>query len=63
MARIKNTMKVVNDTRGKIDKNYAMFASNIVHINNASANVYEVINNAFCFGYAQGQKAEKAKRI
>ena len=51
MARIKDTMKVVSDTRCKIDKNYTIFASNIVHI-----------NNAFCFGYAQGQKAAKAKR-
>lgn len=28
MARIKDTMKVISDTRGKIDKNYDMFASN-----------------------------------
>ena len=62
MARIKDTMKVVSDTRGRIDKNYTMFASNIVHISNASANIYEAINNAFCFGYAQGLKAAKAKR-
>ena len=62
MARIKDTMKVISDTRGKIDKNYDMFASNIIHISNASANTYEAINNAFFFGYAQWQKAAKAKR-
>ena len=62
MARIKDTMKVISDTRGKIDKNYDMFASNIIHISNASANTYEAINNAFFCGYAQGQKAAKAKR-
>ena len=59
MARIKDTMKVISDTRVKIDD---MFASNIIHISNASANTYEAINNAFFFGYAQGQKAAKAKR-
>ncbi|RHF91354.1 hypothetical protein DW650_17335 [Roseburia sp. AM23-20] len=62
MARIKDTMKVISDTRGKIDKNYDMFASNIIHISNASANTYEAINNAFFLWIRTGAKGSQSKK-
>jgi hypothetical protein len=61
MARIKDTMKVISDTRGKIDKNYDMFASNIIHISNASANTYEAINNAFSLDTHRAKRQPKQK--
>ena len=60
MARIKDTMKVISDTRGKIDKNYDMFASNIIHISNASANTYELIM-LFSLDTHRGKRQPKQK--
>lgn len=61
MGKVRNTMNVVENTKGKIDDNYSLYVSNIMQIEESSATVIDAIVNAFCFGYAQGQKATKAE--
>lgn len=61
MGKVRNTMNVVENTKGKIDDNYSLYVSNIMQIEESSATVIDAIVNAFYFGYAQGQKATKAK--
>lgn len=61
MGKVRNTMNVVENTKGKIDDNYSLYVSNIMQIEESSATVIDAIVNAFYFGYAQGQKATKAE--
>lgn len=61
MGKVRNTMNVVENTKGKIDDNYSLYVSNVMQIEESSATVIDAIVNAFYFGYAQGQKATKAK--
>ena len=54
MGKVRNTMNVVENTKGKIDDNYSLYVSNIMQIEESSATVIDAIVNAFYFGYAQG---------
>lgn len=61
MGKVKDTMYVVENTKGKVDDNYSMYLTNIIHIKESSRDVYDAIANAFYFGYAQGTKATKVE--
>lgn len=73
MARIKDTMKVISDTRGKIDKNYDMFASNIIHISNAkvfqicltplSRMIKAIISRTFSLMIRHSRRSRTAARL
>ena len=61
MARVRNTMQLINGSIGKIDVRYDMYAENIRDILNNSRDNFELICNGFRFGYLQGMKAAKAE--
>ena len=61
MARVKNTMQLINKSIGKIHPNYDMRASNLQDILAESRDPYDLIVNGFRFGYIQGIKAAKAE--
>ena len=58
---ITNTMKVIEETHGRINPRYDMCHQNILDIANHKSNKYEAIVDSFVFGYAQGMKAAKAE--
>ena len=62
MAKVKNTMQLINTTRGKIPAAYDLRSYNAKEICDASSNMYDLISNAFRFWYIQGVKATKAKQ-
>lgn len=62
MGRPINTFKVINETKGKINCQYDACFDNVVAIKNNSNNYFDMICNAFVFGYAQGVKAQKKGR-
>ena len=51
MACVKNTMKVIESTLGKINPYYDMTLENLTDIINNSNDVYDSVVNAFRFGY------------
>lgn len=61
MARVKNTMKLVNSSLKVINDNYDLYVENIKDIYVASDNVFDLICNGFRFGYMQGMKVAKAE--
>lgn len=61
MARVKDVMQLIGETRGTVDTRYDMCANHIVDIKNQSNDFYDLICNGFIFGYAQGMKAAKSK--
>lgn len=61
MARVKNTMKLVDSSLEVINANYDLCASNAKDIYKASNTPCDLIYNGFRFGYMQGMKAVKAK--
>lgn len=61
MARVKNTMKLVESSVGVINIRYDLCAENITDIKDASHDIYDLICNGFRFGYMQGLKAAKAE--
>lgn len=61
MARVKNTMKLVESAVGVINIRYDLCAENIIDIKDASQDIYDLICNGFRFGYMQGLKAAKAE--
>lgn len=61
MARVKNTMKLIETSVGAINIRYDLCAENIMDIKNASRDMYDLICNGFRFGYMQGLKAAKAE--
>ena len=61
MARVKNTMQLIEASIGKINGQYDMCAENVEDIRNASHDFYDLICNGFRFGYIQGMKAAKAE--
>lgn len=60
MARI-NIKNTINRTRTKINPYYSMRLSDVIHIQNHATSNFEMISDAFTFGYAQGMKAAKAE--
>ena len=61
MARVKNTMQLINKSIGKINPNYDLRISNIQDILEDSKDRYDLIFSSFRFGYMQGMKAAKAE--
>lgn len=61
MARVKNTMQLVEKSKGHIGANYDIRTNNIIDIYYESTSIYDSIVNGFCFGYMQGMKAAKAE--
>lgn len=59
MAKVKNTMKLINSTLGKIDEYYDMTIENMNDIVDASNEKFDLISYGFRFGYAQGMKAAR----
>lgn len=62
MGRPVNALKVIDETKGKINSDYDACFENIFNIKNISNNYFDMICNAFVFGYAQGVKAQKKGR-
>lgn len=61
MARVRNTMKLVRASVGKVNDRYDMCVENVMDIQSASRDSVELICNSFRFGYMQGMKAAKAE--
>lgn len=61
MSCVKNTMKVINSVRGSINPYYDMSHTNINEIYNNNTNLFDMLCDAFNFGYAQGSKATKVE--
>ena len=61
MARVKNTMQLINKSIGKINLNYDLRISNVQDILEDSKDQYDLIFSSFRFGYMQGMKAAKAE--
>lgn len=61
MARVKNTMWLIEKSIGKIRPGYDMRVSNLQDILEESKDPYDLIVNGFRFGYMQGMKAAKAE--
>jgi hypothetical protein len=61
MGRIKNAMKIIEESVGKINVAYEMSVENIDQIYEASNDPFGMISNGFRFGYMQGMKAAKAE--
>lgn len=55
-----NALKTIERTRDKINPRYDMTIHHIQVLLSESSTAYELACNSFCFGYAQGIKAEKA---
>lgn len=62
MAQVRNTIKLIKETTGKINVYYDMYASNMKDILNESREPADLIINSFVFGYAQGMKAAKSNK-
>lgn len=60
MSAVKNTMEVINGANQSINNYYDMSLDNLNDIYYNSDNAFEMICNAFKFGYVQGAKATKA---
>lgn len=61
MAKVKNTIKLMDSYLKQVNENYALYANNIEDIYKVSNTPCELIYNGFRFGYMQGMKATKAK--
>lgn len=61
MARVKNTMKLIEKAIGCVNINYDMGTENIEDIRKESHDFLELIINGFYFGYMQGMKAARAE--
>ena len=59
MGRPVNSIKLINETKGKINSHYDACVNDILEIKNSTNNKFDMICNAFVFGYAQGVKAQK----
>lgn len=60
MPAVKNTMEVINGANQSINSYYDMSLDNLNDIYYNSNNAFDMIVNAFKFGYVQGAKATKA---
>lgn len=61
LARVKNTIKLMDSYSKHANANYTLYPNNIIDIYKASNTPYELICNGFQFGYMQGMKAIKAE--
>lgn len=60
MAKI-NTLKTIEKTKQEISSKYNISVESLIAIRNSEKDVYDLIQNGFIFGYAQGLKAAKAQ--
>ena len=56
-----NVMKKIQEMRENINPYYDMSIEDMITIINNSNEGFEIVSNAFNFGYIQGMKAQKAK--
>ena len=61
MARVKNTMSIIEKSVGCIEARYGMCINNIQEIKDSSNDDFDLICNGFRFGYIQGMKAARAQ--
>lgn len=61
MACVKNTMEVIRNAYGHINPYYDMAHNNVNDIYQNNKNEFDMICDAFTFGYAQGRKAMKSE--
>ncbi len=61
MARVKNTMQVIEESIKCVNGSYDMGPENIEDIRRASHDFVELISNGFYFGYMQGMRAARAE--
>lgn len=54
-----DTMKTINNCKGQINVRYSMRTSDMYAIQEASEGLFDMMTNAFTFGYAQGAKATR----
>ncbi|WP_279153794.1 hypothetical protein [Thomasclavelia cocleata] len=59
MARPANVLNLIRNTKGTLNPNYTMKIVDAYDIKDNSNGCYDMIYNAFVFGYAQGVKAQK----
>lgn len=57
-----NAIKIIEETKGNIPDGYVLRTSHMVDIANEYNDKFSVMCAAFTFGYAQGVKAERARR-
>ena len=55
-----NALKTIENIKGKINPRYDMTVHHIQALLSESGTACELACDSFCFGYAQGIKAEKA---
>lgn len=61
MAKVRNTVKLINEFDKHANVNYDIFTTNINDIYKNSENSFNRIVDGFKFGYMQGMKATKAE--
>lgn len=61
MARVRNTMKLIERAIQCENDRYTLCMHNIKDIVEASTSQYDLISNGFYFGYMQGMKAAKTE--
>lgn len=59
MAKPVNVLNLIRNTKGTLNPNYSITSVNAYDIKDNSNGCYDMIYNAFIFGYAQGAKAQK----
>lgn len=57
-----NAIRTIEETKGRIPDGYVLRASHMMDIANEYKDKFSVMCAAFTFGYAQGMKAERARR-
>lgn len=57
-----NAVKIVESMRGRVNARFDASISEFNDLRKAYHGEFELMNAAFVFGYAQGQKAERARR-
>lgn len=57
-----NAVKVIEGMQNKINPRFNMSAKELQDIERAYPDRFSLVFHAFVFGYAQGQKAERARR-
>ena len=60
MARVKNTVQLIEKTRWNIDIRYDMSLNHLNDIINQKNDMYDSIYDGFVFGYAQSFKAAQS---
>ena len=58
---MRNTVKIIESYRGKINPRYDLGHIDIQAIYKNSESTFNMVCNAFMFGYAQGVKATKSE--